>query len=58
MVKKTRVIPGFNISMGLAILYLSLIVLIPLSTIFIQTSKMGIEGFFENYNRSKSSSIL
>ncbi|AND84850.1 sulfate ABC transporter permease subunit CysT [Clostridium tyrobutyricum] len=47
MVKKTRVIPGFNISMGLAILYLSLIVLIPLSTIFIQTSKMGIEVFLK-----------
>ncbi|UZQ51541.1 sulfate ABC transporter permease subunit CysT [Clostridium kluyveri] len=45
MTKKTRVIPGFNVSMGLAILYLSLIVLIPLSTILIQTSKMGFDDF-------------
>ncbi|PRR81733.1 sulfate ABC transporter permease subunit CysT [Clostridium luticellarii] len=47
MARKTRVIPGFNISMGLTVLYLSLIVLIPLSTILIQTSKMGFGGFIK-----------
>ncbi|MCH3963652.1 MAG: sulfate ABC transporter permease subunit CysT [Clostridium sp.] len=47
MARKTRVIPGFNISMGLAVLYLSLIVLIPLSTILIQTSKMGFDEFLK-----------
>lgn len=47
MAKKIRIIPGFGISMGLAILYLSLIVLIPLSTVLIQTSKMGFDGFLK-----------
>ena len=32
-----RVLPGFGLSMGLTILYLSLIVLIPLSALFIKT---------------------
>jgi sulfate transport system permease protein len=45
--KKTRVIPGFGISMGLAILYLSLIVLIPLSTVLIETSKGGLVEFLK-----------
>ncbi|TAM05423.1 MAG: sulfate ABC transporter permease subunit CysT, partial [Pusillimonas sp.] len=32
--RPSRVMPGFNITLGFTILYLSLIVLIPLSAIF------------------------
>ena len=45
--KKKRVLPGFGLSLGFTTLYLSLLVLIPLSMIFIQTSELGWREFFE-----------
>lgn len=46
--KKTRgVIPGFRFSMGFTLLYLSLIVLIPLSTVILRGVGMGADSFFE-----------
>ena len=45
--RNRRVIPGFGITLGSTMLYLSLIVLIPLSTIFIKTSGLGWEQFWE-----------
>ena len=47
MGKKKRVIPGFNISLGLTVTYLSLIVLIPLSTIAINSFDIGLSGFID-----------
>lgn len=44
---KKRVIPGFKISMGFTIFYLSLIVLIPLSTLIIKTSEVGFSEFIK-----------
>jgi sulfate/thiosulfate transport system permease protein len=41
-----RVMPGFNLSLGFTILYLTLIVLIPLSAIFLKTFTMSWEGFW------------
>lgn len=41
-----RVMPGFNLSLGFTILYLTLIVLIPLSAIFLKTFTMTWEGFW------------
>jgi sulfate transport system permease protein len=38
---KRSVLPGFGLTMGYTLLYLSLIVLIPLSTIFLKTAGMG-----------------
>jgi sulfate transport system permease protein len=38
--------PGFNLSLGFTILYLTLIVLIPLSAIFLKTFTMSWEGFW------------
>jgi sulfate transport system permease protein len=38
----TRVLPGFNLSLGFTLIYLSLVVFIPLSAIFIKAS--GISG--------------
>ncbi len=42
---KRRVIPGFGLSMGITLTFLSLIVLIPMSSIVVQTSKLGWSGF-------------
>lgn len=41
------VIPGFGLSLGYTLVYLSLIVLIPLSAVFIFTSQMGWESFWK-----------
>jgi sulfate/thiosulfate transport system permease protein len=45
--KKKRVLPGFGLSLGFTSLYLSLLVLIPLSMVFIQTSQLGWGEFIE-----------
>lgn len=45
--KKTpRVIPGFGLSMGITLGFLGVIVLIPLASIVISSSGLGLEGFF------------
>ena len=45
--KKKRTIPGFGLTMGLTLLYLSVIVLIPLSMVFLNTFSMGLKDFWE-----------
>jgi sulfate transport system permease protein len=40
-----RVLPGFGLSLGFTLAYLSLIVLIPLSAVFIRTAGMGWDSF-------------
>jgi len=44
---KRSILPGFGLSMGYTLLYLSLIVLIPLSTILLKTAGMGWSQFVE-----------
>ena len=41
-----RVLPGFGLSLGYAITYLSLLVLIPLSAVFFKTATLGWEAFW------------
>ena len=41
-----RVLPGFGLSMGITVTYLTLLVLIPLSAVFIRSSGMGWEEFW------------
>jgi len=41
-----RVMPGFKLSLGFTIFYLALIVLIPLSAIFLKTFTLTWEGFW------------
>jgi sulfate transport system permease protein len=43
---KNRVLPGFNLSLGFAVLYLTLLVLIPLSSIFLKTFTMTWPAFW------------
>lgn len=41
-----RVMPGFNLSLGFTIFYLTLIVLIPLSAVFLKTFTLTWDGFW------------
>jgi len=41
------VIPGFGLTMGFTVFYLSLIVLIPLGSMILFTSKMSWEAFYQ-----------
>jgi sulfate/thiosulfate transport system permease protein len=41
------VLPGFGLSLGYTLVYLSLIVLLPMSVIFISASKLGWSGFWD-----------
>ena len=45
--RKKNVLPGFGLSLGITLLYLSLIVMIPLSLVFIESSQAGWEKFIE-----------
>ncbi len=40
-------LPGFNLALGFTLLYLSCIVLIPLSALFVKTAALGWGGFWE-----------
>lgn len=46
--KKRSVIPGFCLTLGCSLLYLSLIVLVPLSATFFKTATLGWAGFWES----------
>jgi len=41
------VLPGFSMTIGLSLAYLGLIVLIPLSTVFVKSAGLGWRGFIE-----------
>ena len=47
MSQRSRVLPGFGLSLGFTLAYLSLIVLIPLSAVFIKSMGVGWDGFIE-----------
>ncbi|HUL14082.1 MAG TPA: sulfate ABC transporter permease subunit CysT [Methylococcaceae bacterium] len=45
--RRHSVLPGFSLAMGFTLLYLSLIVLIPLSATFLKTATLGWEAFWQ-----------
>lgn len=45
--KPRRVLPGFGLSMGITLSYLSLIVLIPLAAVFIKSAGLGWSAFWD-----------
>ena len=53
---KRRVIPGFGLSMGFTIAYLSLIILIPLAALFLKAAGAGLGGMVEPFSASPGSS--
>ena len=46
MKARHTVLPGFGLSLGITLCYLSVLVLIPLSTLFVKTSGLGWSGFW------------
>ncbi len=44
--KKNHVLPGFSLAMGMTIAYLSLIVLLPLASIFVKTATLTLDQFW------------
>ena len=44
--RRQDVLPGFNLALGFTLLYLSLIVLIPLSAVFIKTATLSWDAFW------------
>jgi sulfate transport system permease protein len=44
--KQRNILPGFGLSMGFALVYLSLLVLIPLSSIFLKTATLSWDRFW------------
>ena len=44
--KQHSILPGFNLALGFTLLYLSLIVLIPLSAAFIRTAELSWSEFW------------
>ncbi|KJV39516.1 sulfate ABC transporter permease subunit CysT [Acinetobacter brisouii] len=47
MLQGKRGLPGFGLSLGFTLLYLSIVVLVPLSAIFIKSLGIGWSGFWE-----------
>jgi sulfate transport system permease protein len=45
--KQKNILPGFSLSLGFTIFYLSLIVLIPLSAAFIKTTELSLSEFWD-----------
>src|SRR5690606_18994150 len=45
--KRPSPLPGFSITLGFTVFYLSLIVLIPLAALFLKAGSMGFERFWE-----------
>jgi sulfate transport system permease protein len=51
--KKRRVLPGFGLSLGFTTLYISLLVLIPVSTIFFKTFSLTWEQFWASITSAR-----
>ncbi|MES2625093.1 MAG: sulfate ABC transporter permease subunit CysT [Pseudomonadota bacterium] len=45
--KKVSVLPGFNLTLGYTLVYLSFIVLIPLAAVFLRTSELSLAEFWD-----------
>jgi sulfate transport system permease protein len=45
--RQSRVLPGFGLSLGFTLFYLTLIVLIPLSAVFIKTASLSPQAFWD-----------
>ena len=56
--RKKNVLPGFGLSLGITLLYLSLIVMIPLSLVFFESSQLGWEKFIETVTSESSITCL
>ena len=53
-----RIIPGFNLSMGFTLTYLSLIVLIPVGVVMLKVTNLGIDEFIKIITNNKNDKTL
>ena len=53
-----RVLPGFGLSLGVTLTYLSVIVLIPLAAVFMKTADMSWPAFWQAYPLPASSPLI
>ena len=51
---KRGILPGFGLSMGITLLFLSLVVLIPLSTVVLKTSSVGWAKFWHTVSTDRA----
>lgn len=51
--KQHRVLPGFGLSMGYTLIYLSLIILIPISVLFLKASTISLAEFWETVTEAR-----
>lgn len=51
--KRKRVLPGFGLSLGVTLVYVSAIVVIPLSMVFIWTASLGAEGIWNVFSDAR-----
>ncbi len=47
-------LPGFGLTLGTTLLYLGLVVLVPLSMLFLKTSAMGLEAFWQTVSSPRA----
>ncbi len=53
VLKQPSVLPGFGLALGFTVLYLSLVVLIPLSALFLRSGTMGLGAFWATITDSR-----
>ena len=51
--KQHRVLPGFGLSMGYTLIYLSLIILIPIAVLFLKASTISLAEFWETVTETR-----
>ena len=58
LLKPRRALPGFGLSLGYTTVWLSLIVLIPLSAVFLKAAALGLEGFVDKLADARTLAAL
>ncbi len=58
LAKKHSVLPGFGLALGFTLLYLSLVVLVPLSTLFWKSAGLGAVGLLAGRHRAARGRLL
>lgn len=52
-IKQNNILPGFNLSLGYTLLYLSLIVLLPLSAVVVKATSLTLDAFLRTVTTSR-----
>jgi sulfate transport system permease protein len=52
--KEYSILPGFGLTMGFTLLYLSLLVLLPLAAMFLKASSLGFHGIWEQVTQPRA----